>query len=215
MLSLARYLVNAVAVGLAFACARRVASFRVVAWTLAFGLVAELAGEALLAWVLPPVPTQPLTGTLRWAIYADRALFIAWPALLAGCSVRVLWERRAWPVAAGYAVAAFGLAVTYPTTRGGVLRLCYLGIDLAALLIAFVSLIMWLRRHWGKTRADVSVTVTAVLVVGHLMAVIAGPYKFGLFGPEWHLMQLAYLFLFVVVSLLQGGALWESRQSVS
>lgn len=214
------HIVNAVAVAMAWVCARCFPAHRAVALTLSIGLAAEFARQVLLSWVLPPAPpspeaARPIEGVLRWAIYLDRALFIAWPAALAGCALRVLAERRVWPVVLGYLVAAIGLAATYPLTRWNVLRSCYLAVDLAAIFLGLISLVTWLRRHWGRKRADVSVTVTAVLVTGHFASVVAGPYKFGLFGGEWYLMQLAYLILFSVMILIQGGALWEWKRSSS
>lgn len=215
---LALHIINAVVVVLAWVCARRHPAHRAVAVVLSVGLAAELARQALLSWVLPPAPptpeaARPLEGALRWAIYADRALFIAWPAALAACAVRVLAERRVWPVVLGYAGVVVALAVTYPLTRWGVLRLCYLAVDLIAGLVGLAAFITWTRRYWGKRRADVSVTVTAVLVAGHFASIVAGPYRFGLFGSEWSLIQLAYLILFSILILIQAGELWAQRKS--
>ena len=216
MLSL--HVLNAAAVVLAWVCVWRFPAYRIVALTLAVGFGAELVRQALVLWVLPPPPAsaevaRPLEGALRWAIYVDRAMFIAWPAALAACAVRVLAERRAWPVAVAYAAVVVALATSYPVARWGSLRLWYLGVDLTASLVGVASLAFWLRRHWGKKRADLAVTVTALIVAGHLASVLAGPYRFGLFGAEWYLIQLAYLLLFSIVILLQGGALWGRKEA--
>lgn len=217
---LALHLLNALAVILAWACARRIPTHRPVAFTLAAGFAAELAREALVGWALPPAAAppdagSPLGGALLWAVFLDGALFIAWPALLAACSLRVLAERRTWPIAIVYTAAAVALAAMYPATRGSTLRHVYLGMDLAACLVGLASFGSWLARSWGRRRADLAVTAAAVLVTGHLAAVVAGPYRFGLFGAEWYLMQLAYVMLFSVLILLQGGALWTWKQSAS
>ncbi|HSN97292.1 MAG TPA: hypothetical protein VLS89_03305, partial [Candidatus Nanopelagicales bacterium] len=160
-----------------------------------------------------PEATPPLADSLLWAVYLDGALFIAWPAALAACAVRVLAERRAWPVAIVYVAMSVALAASYPDARGSTLRLWYLAAVLGASLAGVASLAFWLRRHWGKKRADLAVTVTALIVAGHLASVLAGPYRFGLFGAEWYLIQLAYLLLFSIVILLQGGALWGRKEA--
>lgn len=206
------HVLHAAAVLLAWGCVRRVPTYRPVALTLSVALGAELTREALTSWVLPPPPTspdtaRPLDGALRWAIYVDRAMFTAWPAALAACAVRVLAERRAWPVAIAYAGIVVALAGSYPIARWGTLRLWYLAIDIAASLIGFGSFVSWLGRHWGKKRADLAVIITALMVSTHLVAVLAGPYRFGLFGSEWYLIQLAYVLLLSLVILLEAAAL--------
>ena len=209
---LALHALHAAAVILAWGCVRRVPAYRPVAFTLSVALAAELASEALIAWALPiPAPSQeiapPYEGILRWAVYIDGALFIAWPAALAACALRVLAERREWPVALAYTAVSVALAASYPEVRGAALRRWYLGVDITASLIGLASLITWLRRHWGTKRPDLAVTVTAVLVAAHFTTIIAGPYRFGLFGPEWYLAQLAYLLMFCLVILLEAAAL--------
>ncbi|HSN99573.1 MAG TPA: hypothetical protein VLS89_14865, partial [Candidatus Nanopelagicales bacterium] len=170
---LALHVLNALAVVLAWACARRIPTYGPVAFTLTAGLLAELGREALVRWALPPVTANaasPLEGPLLWAVFLDGALFIAWPALLAACALRVLAERRAWPVAIFYVVVAVALAAFYPVTRGSALRRWYLGLDLAACLVGLASLGSWLARSWGRRRADLAVTAAALLVTGHLAA---------------------------------------------
>ena len=215
---LALHVINAAAVLLTWVCARRSAALLPIALTLSAGFGAELASAALIDWVLPlPAPTPatspPYEGLLRWAVYVDGALFIAWPAALAACALRVLAERRAWPVALAYAAVTVALAASYPEVRGASLRLWYLAVDITASLIGLGSLVTWLRRHWRKQRADLAVTITALLVATHLAAVLAGPYRFGLFGAEWYLIQLAYLLMFSIVILLEAGALLARRPS--
>jgi len=212
------HIFNAAAVLLAWFCVRQIPAYRPVTLTLSAGLGAELAREALVTWVLPPPAanpdgTPPLSRSLLWAVYLDGALFIAWPAALAACAVRVLAERRAWPVAIAYVAMSVALAASYPDARGSTLRLWYLAADLAACLVGVASLVFWLRRHWGKKRADFAVTVTALIVAGHLASVLAGPYRFGLFGTEWYLIQLAYLLLFSILILMQGGVLWGRTET--
>ena len=209
---LALHVINAAAVLLTWVCVRRIPTLFPVALTLSAGFGAELASEALIAWVLPPAPsashvTPPYEGMQRWAVYIDGALFIAWPAALAACALRVLAERRAWPVTLAYAAVSVALAASYPEVRGAALRRWYLAVDLCAILLGLASLITWLRRHWGKRRADLAVTITSLLAATHLVAVLAGPYRFGLFGSEWYLIQLAYLLMFSLVILLEAAAL--------
>lgn len=215
---LALHILHAAAVLLAWACVLRTPAYRPVALALSAALSAELVREALTAWVLPMPPTsaevaRPLEGALRWAIYIDRAMFITWPAVLGACAVRVLAERRAWPVAIMYAGFVVILATSYPVARWGALRRWYLAVDITASLIGLASLITWLRRHWGTKRPDLAVTTTAVLIAAHFTTIIAGPYRFGLFGPEWYLAQLAYLLMFCIVILLEAVALVSRRPS--
>ena len=153
-------------------------------------------------------------GLARLAVFADRALFIAWPAALAACAVRVLARRAAWPVAIGYVAAALALIVSYPWTRFEVLRRAYLAIELAALVVGLGSAVSWHRRAWGRERADFSTTIALVLVGGHFATVLAGPFRIGLFGQAWALAQLAYFAILLIVVLLHVGALlWPSTSS--
>lgn len=212
------YALATAAAVLAWAVTLRRPSHRPVALALSAALLADLAGEALLAWVLPPAnldrATPPLVGALRWAVYADRALFIVWPAALAALALRVLARRSAWPVAAGYMLAVAVLAFSYPSTRFDVLRQAYLLVELAALAIGVASLVAWHRRSWGIERADITTTIAIVLVLGHLASVVSGPYRVGLFGEAYDLNRLAYLAIFATVDLLQLGALiWEDTSN--
>jgi hypothetical protein len=207
----ALYAFGIAAVVLAWAVAMRRPSHRPIAWALSAGLAANMAQAVLLGRVLPPPnfdpSTPPFEGTLRWAVYVERALFIAWPALLAGVALRLLARRAAWPVAVGYVAAVIFLAVSYPWTRFDTLRRALLIIDLCALAVEIVSLAAWHFRTWRRERADIATTIAIVLIAGHFATVVAGPYRLGLFGEAWKLAQLVYFMNFATVTLLQLGAL--------
>jgi hypothetical protein len=151
---LALYLLSAVATALAWIVARRRAEHGPIAWALSIALAADIGRAVLLAWVLPPPnlapSTPPLEGALRIAIYADRALFAAWPAALAAVALRVLARRPAWPVAIGYVASVAVLVGWYPALRFDALRKAYLAIELAAGFVGFGALVFYRRTKPGK-----------------------------------------------------------------
>jgi hypothetical protein len=103
-----------------------------------------------------------------------------------------------------YAASVVALALAYPVTRGEVLRKAYLAADLAALFVGITSLVVWVRH---REPSDLSTQIVGVILVSHLVAVVVGPYRFGLFGAEWALQQTAYLAIWSIVIILQGSAL--------
>jgi hypothetical protein len=212
-MKVALYLLTIIATILAWSFSRRRPEHRPVVLTLVAGLLAQAARQALLWWVLPPPNPNaaPLEGALRLAIATDRALYIAWPAALAALAVRVLAQRPTWPVGLGYVAASVALAVTYPATRFDVLRKAYLACELVALFIGVVSFISWWVRE--KRRASVTEITAGVLVAGHFMTLIFGPYRLGLFGTAFELERWSYVaVLIVVISVHIAGSLWTSEK---
>ena len=207
---LALYLLATTAAVLAWTLSRRSPQHRIVAWCFTAYVVANAARGLLLAYVLPPPEGPPLEGTLLAALYADRAFYLVWRACLAAMAVSVLLKRRIWSVGVVYAASVVALALAYPVTRGEVLRKVYLAADLAALFVGIASLAVWVRR---REPSDLTTRIVGVIFVSHLVAVIVGPYRFGLFGAEWVLQQAAYIVIWSIIILLQGNDLRTSSRS--
>ena len=184
-----------------------------VALALSAALFAECGRAILVFRVLPPTPdpAHPLTGWLRGAIYLDRALWLVWPAALAAASLRVLARRRIWPVAIVYVAAVAALCIGYPALRFDTLRRAYLACELVALTTAIGSLVTWFRQSYGQVRSTITVLSAGLLSAGHFVAVVAGPYRFGLFGQVWELALIAYFAtLLAVVAFHLGVLIWET-----
>lgn len=208
-MKLALYLLAGLAALLAWIVAQRRPDHRPVAAALSLALAANLGRAALIAWVLPPPDQGPFHGALRLAIAADRALYLAWPALVAALALTTLARRRAWPVAIAHGAIVLALALTYPATRFDTLRRFYLAAELAAALVGVASAASWYRR---ARPANVTTLAAAFLVAGHLATVIAGPYRFGLFGEAWILATWIYLAVMTTLILLHLGSLWTAEQ---
>ena len=206
------YTLSGIAVILAWITARQRAEHRAFAALLSLGLLSDIIVFALQRWVLPPplVDSPPLTGWIRIAGDVDTALYVAWPAGIAAVALHTLAHRSPRAVLLAFLAIVAALVIGYPTIRGEVLRKTLLGIELAALLVGLASMVAWRGR---RERFTVSTLCACVLVVGHFGTVISGPYRFGLFGEAWVLAQVAYLLIFAVVILLQGGSLWERRST--
>lgn len=200
------------AVALAWAAARGHPAHRAVAAFLSLGLACDGALLALHEWVLPPpdLSAPPLTGWLRVAGDLDTALFLVWPAALAALARYTLAKRSPLPVLLGYVAVNVVLVLAYPAIRTDLLRRVLLAAELVALLVGMAAVISWRLRH---ERANVTTLCTGVLVVGHFATVVAGPYRFGLFGEVFVIAQWAQVLIYAVLILLQAGSLWEARKS--
>jgi hypothetical protein len=137
--------------------------------------------------------------------YADAALFLAWPAGIAATALVVFLGRRAWPVALAYAATAGAVIVAYPAIRGALLARLYTAAELAAVLVAVGCGLTWYRGSSNErtTTAQASMSLTAAVELG----TIAFSWRADIFA-SWHLSQVAYLLLFAVLILLQGGYVW-------
>jgi hypothetical protein len=148
---------------LAFRIARREPRHRPVAVALATLAGAGLVRYLLFALVLPPA--GPFAGWLRAAFHVDEALYLmsaAVPALLALATLRRFrpgpasrWLPRV--LVAVYVAAWLALVLTYPLTRGDVLRRVYLGAEIAGLLVACATVGAWVIRRRTLQRERVGV----------------------------------------------------------
>jgi len=202
------YALSGLAVGLAWAAARRRPEHWPFAGLLTLGLVSDVIRWALQRWVMPPplLDNPPLTGWVRIAHDIDTALYVAWPIGIAAVALNTLAHRSMRPAIFAYFIVVAGLVIGYPTIRGDVLRKVLLGIELASMLVGIASILAWWRRRERSTTATLC---TSILLVGHFGIVLAGPYRFGLFGEAWVLAQVAYVLIYAVVIVLQAGSLWE------
>lgn len=202
----------AAAAAVAWAVTRRRPEHRPIAFALSAAFLADVA-RVVLVYFFPPnldLAAPLRTGSRLLAAYADRALYLVWPAALAGMALRVLAQRPAWPAAAAYVTASAYAIGSYASLRFDALRRFYLAAELVALLIGFAAFLTWLRRAWRKERPDLSVTIAALLVAAHLAAILSGPFTAGLFSAAaWAPMRGAYFVILAVVIVIQGGALWK------
>jgi hypothetical protein len=215
----ALYLASLAAVALSWAIASRVRAHRPVAALLSVGFGVDVARRALKFAVLAPAHARfdpaPLEGWSRAGGHVETALFLAWPAALVA-TARVIFDedggkrRRlsAVSVAMLWAFSVGALALAYPITRGAVLARCYLAVELASLLVVIVTIGAWVQE---RRSPEVHHVVVALVATAELCTLM-GPWRINLFG-SWPLAQSVYLALFVVLLMLQGGALWMSRRS--
>jgi hypothetical protein len=192
---------------LAAVLARRQREYRPIAVFLCGTACADLIRWALMVWVPSPPPGgPPLSGFTRVAFDVDCALFLTWPAGLAGTALWVFLQRRAWVVIPVWAATVAALVVTYPTTRGAVLQSCYLAAELAALTVTLGAFIQWV---WKREMPRLH-HIALMLVAGvDAATLIAGPWHSVIY-EAWPLSQLMSAVLYVVLIAIHGGMLWTS-----
>jgi hypothetical protein len=230
-LLLASCFLQALAAALAVMLARRQHEHRPFAALLAYTTVTTAIRLPLQHWIMTPAsialggdpahgipPALPLSGWARVAAHIDHALFLGWSAAFA---VVVLWvflpsERWTQRLARGYAVPVVvwvGMiayfVITYPDSRP-YHRQGYLFAELAALLVGAAVFVGWVRRAW---RVDgMSVTRLCMLLILLLDgAGMLGPYLAPSFFAAWDGARVAYIILYVLLILVQGGSLWTHK----
>jgi hypothetical protein len=193
-------MVLGVATVVAWALADRRPEHRPFAWLLSVGLAHDVALHVVGAvYVNHPSPALE---------HLSAALFLVWPASIAGTALFLLAGKRAWPVAAGWAVAVLAIVVTDPKASTGRLDKALAGIGLAAILVAAGALVAGAirRRLAGATCAWIALAIVMVAEIVSLTAV----WRFGLFD-DGLLFPGAHLAAFSALVVLQGGAFWRSR----
>lgn len=119
-------------------------------------------------------------------------------------------HRRRAAVAAGgaWGLAAVGLALTYPLTRGAVLGRCYLGAELVALATMLACGVTW-----GRRRAHPSLVEGSILV---LIAIeLTALAQWSPFGRGWAWQLTGYFLGYVVLVVLHGVELWSFKSQKS
>jgi hypothetical protein len=208
------YVLSAATVALAWALVRKKPEHVPVAALLTLGLACDVARRALTRGVLLPAIARdgdaPFTGGVRAVAHVDDALFLAWPAALAACSLAVFLRRRPWPVILVYVAFVAAIAIAYPMTRDGLLARAYTGAELFAVMVSLGAAIMWYRSP-SKVQTTTAQSTLVVIVASELASVV-GSWRLGIFD-NWHLTQIAYLLMFAVLIVMQGGLVWQSRSS--
>jgi hypothetical protein len=149
----------------------------------------------------------PFTGWVRVTVHVDQALFLTWHAGLAALALVVFTKLRPWPVAILWVAASLALALTYPITRGEVLRRVYLAADLIALAVAVASFASWFRRRRPGQGFTFPQLIATLIFAIELGALFVGAWRWNIF-ENWSLSQAAYATLYAACIFLQGAVLW-------
>jgi hypothetical protein len=209
----AGYALSALVTALAWLLTRRRPEHQPIALLLTLGLLSDAARRLLHIFVLVPAHARmdpgPLTGAARAAFHVEQALFLAWPAGLVAAALTIFLRRRPWLVAVAWSLAVAVLALSYPGTRGDVLRRAYLALELATIAVSSGAVIQWgWSRQWPTLAQDI-----LMALIGAEIAVVWGPWRHDLFGG-WSASQIMYSVTYFIIAVLQGGMLWKhSRQS--
>jgi hypothetical protein len=176
-----------------------------------------LAGPAALAWVAL-VALRPAWIAPSWLYKAHGAIAFSHIASGKECNpIKVLvgrWLIRVAEYDQGHlAVAAWALlcaacVLAYPALRDGPLRRLYLGVQLAALLVASVAVASWLRRRWPlRERPSPAELVVLLLVLCSLIDLAVGSWRYGLFGAAYEPTQAVLIAMYGAIALVQVVAI--------
>ena len=211
----ALYALSALTTVLAWMLARYRAEHRPVAVLLTVGLGADVAQRILRTFYLNAAIEQfgtdvPWIGTARLAANLSQALFLAWPAALVGAAIVVFLRRSAWPAGAAYAAAVAGIVVVHPIAGDGSLARALTAAQLAAVLAAIGCGLTWYLRPSDELTSTAQAALA--LIVGVEFITLGFAWRTGIFA-SWHLSQAIYVVLYAVLTILQGGGVWQSSRS--
>jgi hypothetical protein len=186
-----------------------------IAYLLTVELASNVAQRAmhpvLLHW-LATLGDATWTGWPRVVAHVSQALFMVWPAALAAIALVVFLGRKPWPVMACYAVVVAGLVALHPKARDGSLPRVYAAVQMVGLLVAVGSAAMWYLSSRRTRRRANTAQAALMFILSVEVPSIAGAWRIGIFA-HWHLAQIAYLIMFVLLILLQAVFLWRSLRS--
>jgi len=211
----ALYALSALATALAWMLARRRAEHRPVAVLLTVGLGADVAQRTLRTFYLGAVTQRlgadiPWTGLARLAATFFHALFLAWPAALLGAALVVFLRRGAWPAGAAYAAGIAWIVVVHPIAGNGSLAQALTAAQLAAVLASLGCGLTWYLRP--TTEPTSTAQAALALIIGVELTTLAFAWRTGIFA-NWHLSQAIYVVMYAVLTILQGGFVWQSSRS--
>ena len=194
--------------------------------------VIALGGEPALGIT----PAGPLTGWARAAAHADHALLLGWSAGVAICALWVFWpdRKRTWstisadgepatyvinpwpmsrwvmlgPALVWAALVAYFVA-TYPDSRS-LHRTGYLLADLLAIGAGAAAFVGWLRRRDAAEGLPVP-KLCVLLIVGLDAVALLGPHLAPGFYAGWDRALGAYVVLYGLLVLIQGGSLCDRK----
>jgi hypothetical protein len=176
-----------------WALTRRVPTHAPVAGAISWSLASDLGRAALQELVLRRAPV-PYTGAARLAFAAEQALYLSWPAALAGAALVVYRERSPWPVAAAWAGSGAFLAVAYPWLRAERLAAAHAVLWTAAMVVVAVAALGHL--HSAPQRA------LALLASGALAVTIVVLWSHDPIG-NWEVARCVQMVAFALVLVYQ------------
>jgi hypothetical protein len=203
--TIAGWVVQTIAIVLAFMICRRRPQHRPFAVWAAVVLAEDIIRRILNVWPLDA--PRPYTGALRALFHVDQALFLLEPfGLAAVCWIVFLSRRARAPLLAGVAAWA-ALALGYPWPfRGVVLGYIYAGIQALSILASGASMVIWTRRK-AHPRPEHTCGLLATLLT---CALFSGPYAPRAPAPfdDWSFAELVYLSLWSALAVVQAFAIW-------
>lgn len=208
-LSIANRLLHVLAAVVAVAVARRRADYRSVAGFLVLSAVIDVGRGIAREHGLDLSTAHAHEGWARVAVHVDQAAYLTWPAAGAWLAAAVFGGPPLRRVTIALGVAWFGavtlLVAMYPASRGSATNHAFIAAELASTFFSVGAIARW----WARREAPTLAHGVALLICGiHAVsfAVVARGYTL----ERWRIAVGAYVVLYVVVVLVQGGALWTS-----
>lgn len=213
-LSTAVRLMHVFAAVLAVAVARRRAGYRTVAGFLALTAVLDVGRGIAREHGLDLSTARPHLGWQRVAIHIDQAAYLAWPAAVAWLSAAVFGgsplKKVSLAIGAAWAGALVLLVAMYPAGRGVATDHAVIACEITSMFFAIGTVVRWWKHREMPTLAHAA----ALLVCGihaAAFAVVARGYTVA----RWQIAVGAYLVLYFLISVVQGGVLWISSSPAS
>jgi hypothetical protein len=150
----------------------------------------------------------PYEGARRLAFHADELGFLAWPAGLAALALIVFGHRRPWPAFAVWGAVGAALVALYPSdlVRSAGLQRVYL----VAYVMGFAAVAAQGVAWWNAKRDKPGPESAVLLLLG--LVDLAGLVAFyGSVFDRWAVYVVPVnIVLYLVISAVEGGFLWQS-----
>jgi hypothetical protein len=203
------YVLEILAIGVAWPLMQRRREHRPVVVLLAVGLLSDVGVRAIRELYLAEVIRRlgvdaPWPWPERAMGHLTDAFTLAWPATLAGAAIAAFLRRHPWPAIAGYVAFIAGFVIVHPIAGDGSLRRALMGAQVVAVAVSLGCALTWYQR--SRKRATSAQACMLVFAFGELGALF-GSWRHDIFA-DWHLARLAYVVMFVVVIAIQGSYLW-------
>lgn len=203
------YVLEIIAIGLAWPLTQRRREHRPVLVLLAVAFVSDMGVRAIRELYLVEANRRlgmdaPWPWPERAVGHLSDAFTLAWPAALVGAALAAFLRRRVWPAIAAYAATVAGFVIVHPIAGDGSLARALTGAQVVSVGLLLGCALTWYAR--SRERATSAQACMFVFAFGELGSLF-GSWR-GDVLTDFRLSKLAYVVMFIVVIAIQGSYLW-------